>query len=336
MRPPCARSLHRRLHWLLLLLAATTPLACGSVPFLGGHSRETWGFTAPWDPRSAASLAAHGTALDVAVTGWIALDTVTGSPHAAYVDSAAATTHQRYALLSSFAGDHYRTDVIRALAADSALLSRAASETAALLGRGGYQGVVLDFEGHTATDLPALLRVIGAIADAAHRRGVGTVAVAIPAADTVAYPARPFLEHADLVVVMLYDEHWATSAAGSIASPEWVRQHIQTRVGEIGPSRIVAALPIYGYRWPVTGPAEVIGYADAERLAGGAGVQLVREPSTLELHAARANEWELRIGDATTLRALRENVERSGIRRVALWRLGLEDPQVWAGAAPGR
>jgi len=320
-------------------LAAAAPIAlaaCASIPFLGGRARETWGFTAPWDPRSAASLAAHDAALDVAVTGWLALDSATGVPSALYADSAASRAGARFAILTSFAGDHFRPEVIRSLGSDDAARGRAAGTAAALLARGGYRGVVLDFEGHVAADLPALLRVINAVADSAHAHGIGTVAVAVPAGDTSGYPARAFLEHADLVVVMLYDEHWSSSGPGPIASPNWVRERLQTRVGEVGPSRLVAALPVYGYRWPVAGAADVIGYRDAEQLAGTAGVQLAREPSTLELHAARTNEWELWIGDAESLRGLRAEVERSGVRRVALWRLGLEDPQVWAGAGPGK
>jgi peptidoglycan-N-acetylglucosamine deacetylase len=333
------RPLRRTVRRALALATAAAPAvvltACSSIPFIG-RSHETWGFAAPWDPRSTRSLAAHAAALDVAVTGWIALDSLTGAPRAMYTDSSAALATSRFAFLTSFGGDRFRTDVVRALGADAGAAARTAGATAALLAAGGYRGLVIDFEGHTAADRAALLRVVAALADSAHARGVGTVAVALPAADTANYPARPFLEHADLVVVMLYDEHWAGSGPGSIASPAWVRARLQARVGEVGPSRIVAALPVYGYRWPVTGAAEVISYRDAERLAGEAGMQLVREPSTLELRATRANEWQLWIGDAETLRGLRTNVEQSGIRRVALWRLGLEDPQIWAGGGPGR
>jgi peptidoglycan-N-acetylglucosamine deacetylase len=319
----------------LAVAAAVALTACSSIPFIG-RSRETWGFAAPWDARSARSLAAHGAALDVAVTGWIGLDSATGVPRAMYPDSSAAAATTRFAFLTSFAGSRFRTDVIRALGADAGASARLGGATAALLAAGGYRGVVIDFEGHAAADRVALLRVVAALADSAHAHGVRTVAVALPAADTANYPARPFLEHADLVVVMLYDEHWAGSGPGSIASPSWVRERLQARVGEVGPSRIVAALPVYGYRWPVAGAAEVISYRDAERLAGEAGMQLVREPSTLELRATRANEWQLWVSDAESLRALRTNVEQSGVRRIALWRLGLEDPQVWAGAGPGR
>ncbi len=329
------RSMKRVVHASALLSLALAA-ACATLPVIGRPATERWAFSAPWDPRSAASVAAHGPALDVVVSGWIALDTATGAPALLYRDSTAATARTRFALLTSYAADRFRPELVRTLAADTAALARTAGGVALLLARGGYRGVVVDFEGHTPGDLSALLRVVNAVADSARGRGVTTVAVAVPAADTAGYPARPFLDHADLVLVMLYDQHWSGSTPGSIAAPDWVRQRLGTRVAEVGPNRIVAALPVYGYRWPIAGVADVIGYADAVRLAGVAGVQLVREPSTLELHAARSNQWELWAGDAETLRGLRAEVERSGVRRVALWRLGLEDPQIWSGSAPGR
>ena len=112
-----------------------------------------------------------------------------------------------------------------------------------------YVGLVLDFEDLKRDDLPALLRVVGSITDSAHARGVATIAVAVPAADTAAYPGKPIVGVADLVMPMLYDEHWSTSGPGAISSPEWVRSTLAMRIAEVGASRIVAALPTYGYRW---------------------------------------------------------------------------------------
>ena len=72
-----------------VVLAASLSLGCGSVPqsLPSAERVERWGFTAPWDPRSAASVAAHGRELDAIVTGWITLDSITGSPSSAYSDS---------------------------------------------------------------------------------------------------------------------------------------------------------------------------------------------------------------------------------------------------------
>ena len=61
------------------------------------------------------------------------------------------------------------------------------------------------------------------------------------------------------------------------------------------------------------------------------GVALERDPATTTLHAMRAGPdgWELWVSDTVLLDALRAEVSALGVRRVAYWRLGLEDPLIW-------
>jgi spore germination protein YaaH len=130
---------------------------------------------------------------------------------------------------------------------------------------------------------------------------------------------------------MLYDEHWAESPPGPIASPEWVRTTMGVRVGEVGAGKIVAALPLYGYKWGRDQPGETIGFLDAQRYAAEAGILLQREPSSQTMRARRENQWELWVADERLLQSLVTDIERTGVKRFAFWRLGLEDPALWTG-----
>src|SRR5207237_952176 len=150
---------------------------------------------------------------------------------------------------TTYAGERFHPETIRVLASDATTLGRAAGAVVAIAAAAGYRGLVLDFEGLGRDDLDPLLIVVRAITDSARAHGVAPVAVAVPAADTAAYPARALAGVADLVMPMLYDEHWSTSPPGPIASPEFVRHWLGVRIGEVGAARIVAALPLYGYQW---------------------------------------------------------------------------------------
>ena len=319
---------------LTVALATSIALGCGSLPAAPAESIERWGFTAPWDPRSAASVAVHGAALDAIVTGWIPLDTISGAPFTLYRDSTSgmAATTRRMALVTSFVGSAFHPDVIRRLALDSAALRRSSSDVAVRARRGGYRGFVLDFEGMTGADSGATRLVVAEMARAAHAAGVAPIVVAVPASDTVGYAARLFDGSADLLLVMLYDQHWATSPPGAIASPEWARRMLGMRVAERGASRLVAALPLYGYLWRPNTFAETIGYDDARRLATEAGTSLARDPATATLRAVRpgADGWELWVSDAELVRSLEREATALGVKRIALWRLGLEDAAVWS------
>lgn len=296
---------------------------------------ELWAFTGPWDAHSDSSLRANSARLDVAVTGWIGLDSTTAQPilPALFPDTIrlARSGLRRMAIVTSWHGDRFHPSSIRALGGDEARRARAASAIAAHAAAMHYAGLVLDFESLEARDLPDLLRVVKAITDSAHARGVSTVAVAIPAMDTTAYPSKPIANVADLVMPMLYDQHWSTSGPGAISSPDWVRTALAQRIAEVGASRIVAALPTYGYRWSLKEkkPAEIVSLADARRIAAQARVPLERDPASHTLRAIKPGEWEMWVTDGELLSTLARQANGAGVQRTALWRIGTEDPSVW-------
>ena len=305
--------------------AAAAPDLATSAPRL-----ERWGFTAFWDPRSTTSLARHGRSLDVAVTTWIALDSVTGAPtvlHAAphRAGGPAAT----FALVTSWHGARFHPAAVRALGADAPRLRAAAELVARRAAQLGHHGLVLDFEAHEAADTAALRLVVSAFARAARAARLGSVTVAIPAADTVAYGARALIRAgATHVLPMLYDQHWAGGAPGPVSAPDWVRRWLDVRVGEVGADRVVAGLPLYGYRWTAAGKGETVTHAEAVAAAARAGSTLARDSASRTLRAS-IGPGEVWVTDASLVERLLAEVAASGVGRVAFWYVGQEDPAVW-------
>jgi spore germination protein YaaH len=326
-----AMSMLRLLTFIGCALAALA-LACGAPSLALQGGREFWAFTGPWDPASNNSVRNFGGRLDAVITGWIALDSVTARPllPSAFPDTLRprAGAPQRMALVTSWHGDRFHTGSIRKLARDRALLGRTAATIAAHARTAGYRGLVLDFEALERSDLEGLIRVVGAIADSARRTGIRPIALAIPATDTAAYPARALLRVADYLVVMLYDQHWSGSQPGPISSPAWVRESLALRIAEAGPNRLIAGLPVYGYRWRLGATGEPIGFPDAQRAATAARTSLQRDRASNTLRA-RSASWELWVTDVELLEALVRQVESTRVRRFALWRLGQEDPRIW-------
>ena len=320
----------------LALAALATAASCSSAALAPADAPrlERWAFAAASDPRSVASLRANGAALDGVVVGLIALDTITGAPFAPFRDTLSRTVPasvRRMALVTSAVGDVVHPETIRRLALDTSALGRVARAVAASAQRAGYRGLILDFDGLTRPDSDATRLVAAVMSAAVRAAGVGPVIVAVPGADTAGYPARYFDGVADLLLVELHHQQWATSPAGALAAPDWVRRTLGARVAERGASRLVASLPVYGYRWRPNTVAETISYDDAVRLAAEAGVTLARDPATATLHAVRpgADGWELWVSDAQQVAMLEREAASLGVRRVAYWRLGLEDSGLW-------
>ncbi|HEU4997145.1 MAG TPA: hypothetical protein VFT29_20150 [Gemmatimonadaceae bacterium] len=293
---------------------------------------QFWAFAAPWDARSDTSIRAHATELSAVVTGWIGLDSVSGRPllPSPYADTAVprGARVNRMAIVTSWHGQRFHPASIRTLARNARELSATAGSIARYARAMAYTGLVLDFEDLEPTDLDGQLRVVKAIADSARQLGVRTIAIAVPATDTAAYPGRRLLAFADAIIPMLYDQHWAGGEPGPISSPDWVRTALALRIAEVGPRRIIAGLPTYGYAWRKGRPTETVGFHEAQQQSASASVPLRRDVATGTLHAVRG-DWDLWVTDAVLLRSIVRQSEFAGIRRFALWRLGLEDPAIW-------
>ncbi len=306
-------------------LGLTTLVLLGS---LGCASRPSvWVFTAPWDARSDSLLAAGVAPRATIVSGWIGLDSVAGSPAALFTDS--LPRERRFALVTSYHGDRFHPETVRHLAADATARERAGVMLESLVRAEGYTGVVLDLEALEPADTSALVTVVGALGSAARRGGAREVAIAVPAYDTLAYAARLLLPHVDRLLVMLYDQHWSGSDPGPVAARDWARTALASWVRSAGADRVVAALPGYGYHWRAGMPTDVIGWADAQRLARSAGSPVARDSASGSLRLQLGAGGEVWLADGVLIDQIARDARALGVRRLALWRLGLEDPAVW-------
>ena len=322
------RDATRSLAGLCLVVVCT--VECFRLPAVPRDAISYWGFAAPWDPRSAESIAEHSNKLSVLVSGWIAFDTVTFRPEAIYADTLKSDAASRFTLVTTYQGSSFHPDILRGLASDPRALAAAASGVGELVDSGGYKGVVLDLEGLTARDLNVLLETTRAFADSARAHGASTIVSAVPAADTAAYPSALLLSSVSFIMPMLYDEHWSGSAPGPVSDPQWALGYLRARVAEVGATKIIAAFPVYGYRWRTNAPTEIVGFSDAQRLAQTTNTPLSRDPASGSLHATSPQGWEMWVSDRALLDTLVAQSRRVGVRNFALWRLGLEDPSIWA------
>ena len=316
----------------VLLVSIILAAGCAHFPSQPRTQPAFWGFTGPWDPNSDRSVETHAASLARVITGYIALDSTSFRPVALYPDTIGtnpAIAVRKTALITSYLGDRFHPEIIRGLGDNPEVAALTAGHIASLVDSGGYRGVVIDFEGMTARDLDRLITVTKAVADSVRAHGVSTVVIAVPSGDTAAYPAALLLQSADYIMPMLYDQHWSASPPGPIAAPDWFVRNLGTRVAEVGAARIVAALPVYGYRWRRTAPTEVISYSDARRLTTMTNITLARDHASSTLHAVSPEGWEIWVADRGLFATLLREARQLGVTTFALWRLGLEDPAVW-------
>jgi spore germination protein YaaH len=203
---------------------------------------------------------------------------------------------------------------------------------------GGYPRIELDYESLSATDREPFSAFVEELAAALHARGKQlSVAVHAKLAEPGEWDGPQAQDWsrigaaADWVIVMTYDHD--PSRPGPIAPLEWTRAVLRFATTRIPPGKIIQGIPLYGYDWSRNARAVDRTYSQLLDLARARGGELRRDEVdrhlTLE-YTDRGVRHEVWFADAETVAALTEIGREVGVAGYALWRLGGEDPSVWA------
>jgi len=112
-------------------------------------------------------------------------------------------------------------------------------------------GLNIDFEHLTANEGPYKIQFLRELAIPMRQRGaVLSAAVKVPIPATAFYRRDLIGKTVDFVMVMTYDEHWATSpVAGPNASLPFVRRGVSNMLLEVPAERLIMGLPFYNRIW---------------------------------------------------------------------------------------
>ena len=303
--------------------------ACGRLPGSSEPPPATaWIIPSP-DQHSPNDRAIVSTEIADFVGALIVIDSSTLSPVERVSLAARPNASSRAALVTTYQGNRYHAESIHALSEDVAATGAFASRVAAAAARSG-SGMFIDFQGHTPDELKGTAAVSRAIADSARALNVSPVGVVVPPGDTIGYPTAVLARTFDVIVIRLHGEHRAGTAPGALVSPGWMTRQIGIRAYDVGANRLVAELPMFGYRWDRSGAVTRITYAEAQALVRSDGGVFRRDPATGSLTASSSrNGWTVWIEDATTLERLIAVARRAGIKRFALLGPDGADPDIW-------
>lgn len=207
---------------------------------------------------------------------------------------------------------------------------RLIGSVSATLDRSGDGGVIYDFENLPADSLDGLVRLVEETrASFASRHRV--VAVTMPI-DNPAWPAARLAHAADRLILMAYDEHWQGGQPGPVASDGWFAARLSATMRNVPAAKVIVALGNYGYDWH-DGHADSLTVEEAWLAAHDSDTKPVFDPASGNLgfsyldNGARHDVWML---DGATSWNEMQALSRLGLRNVALWRLGSEDPGFWS------
>ena len=295
------------------------------------------GFYTPWDEGSAASLSRHIGQLDWLVPSWLELY---GDDHRLVEDpdkrgrailAAAPVKPLLLPMVQNSKDGVWDGAGLAKLLADPAERARLITRLSAYLEANQASGIVFDFE-EVPPSAQADYKLFLSETRTAFAPHHWLVAIAAPFDDSdwdyVAYGRLT-----DRVILMAYDQHWETGAAGPIAAEPWFAALLQARLKQLDPAKVIVAIGNYAYDWTkgVTAANELT-IEEAWTQAHENGAAITFDPASRNPfysftdNGAQHQVWML---DAATSFNELKIAGAQKIAGVALWRLGSEDPSLW-------
>lgn len=174
----------------------------------------------------------------------------------------------------------------------------------------------------------------------------------VPTEYTSFYNRAEQANFADYVVIMGYDEHYAGSDEGSVASLSWVRQGVEDTLKEVPANQVILGMPFYTRVWSLTpednGTEDTEAEADADTLYEvSSQVYGMRAASNLLNANGATKSWmedcgqnyaEFKNGDViykvwledtSSAEARLQLMDEKELAGASFWKLGLETSDIW-------
>jgi spore germination protein YaaH len=216
---------------------------------------------------------------------------------------------------------------------DPALMERHVDALIALAQADGLDGLDVDYESLAAADRGAFTAFVQRLSAKARPLGllIG-IAVHPKESEPGTWGGPQAQDYAalgavvDFFHVMTYDYSWATGSAGSVAPLAWVRGVGAFAATKMPKEKIEIGVNGYGYNWGPKG--DTLTWPKFIALQSKYGKAERDETShELKIFYPGGEAW---MSDAETSRKKFEIAQDLGVRGVAMWVLGQEDPKTWA------
>ena len=144
------------------------------------------------------------------------------------------------------------------------------------------------------------------------------------------YDYEKILPVVDRILVMAYDEHWSTSAAGPVASLPWCKRVAEYSYKVIGKEKLIMGLPFYGRGWAKPNHSRALIYTTTERIIKENDVKTIRRENGIATFDYNPTiSVKVYYDDEYSLSVRMEMYRSIGVTAIGFWRLGYETPAVW-------
>ncbi|NOV02436.1 SH3 domain-containing protein [Paenibacillus sp. LMG 31457] len=208
------------------------------------------------------------------------------------------------------------------------------------------QGINIDFENVYLKDKDNLVQFVREMTPFMHEQGLAVSIDVTPKSTnemwSVFYDRPALAEVVDYMMVMAYDEYWATSPkSGSVSSLPWTERSVSQilNADKVPPSKLVLGVPYYTRQWTeemkngkLTATSKTLTMEAAQAIIKDKKLTPVFLPDTGQNYVEyKDGEKLIRIWleDETSIKARLDLVKKYDLAGVATWRRGFEQSSMW-------
>jgi spore germination protein YaaH len=206
-------------------------------------------------------------------------------------------------------------------------------------------GINLDFENVYLKDKDLLVQFVRELTPILREAGI-VVSMDVTAKSTspnwsLCYDRKELGKVVDYMILMAYDEHWATSpVSGSVASIGWVERGITTLLEDVSPEKVILGLPFYTREWEETSSENGNTTVKSRALSMAQVKQILEKNETRMSWDEKAGQnfayyqkgdsvFKIWLEDERSIELKTSLIKKYDLAGAASWRKGFEEPEIW-------
>lgn len=203
--------------------------------------------------------------------------------------------------------------------------------------KNGYDGINLDFENVKSSYAKDFLQFVRELSAQCAKAGlVLSTDNYKPEAYNKCYNLEEQSAFVDYIIIMAYDEHYAGSDAGSVASLPFVKEAIEDTLKDVPSAQLIVGIPFYTRIWTTSG-----GQTTSKAVSMQAAMDQLNSDGQTALWNDDCGQYvaSYAVGNSTrqiwfeeekSIEAKMQVIQDNNTAGVACWKLGLEKTTVWS------
>lgn len=204
----------------------------------------------------------------------------------------------------------------------------------------GFQGINIDFENVDLKDRDLLTQFVRELYPMfkEHNMWVSMAVTPISVSEnwSLSFDRIRLMETTDYLMLMAYDQHWATSPiAGSVAQYSWVEDSLIRVLEQIPKGKLILSIPYYTRLWTIEGEkvsSQALSMESANDFINEKHMELIWDEESMQYYG-KVEEgdkiYKIWIEDSKSLEAKVSLVHKYDLAGVASWRKGFETEDIW-------